>query len=102
MGTELKELNNLKQQFRIWAITAQYNIVRQQSKNKLLVKNLKKRKKIGDEVRKRLSVQMMNIGRLTKKSKDDSRKIVSIEKSKRILADNVKAAGEELAEANAC
>ena len=66
------------------------------------MKNLKKRKKIGDEVRKRLSVQMMNIGRLTKKSKDDSRKIVSIEKSKRILADNVKATGEELAEANAC
>ena len=94
MGTELKELNNLKQQFRIRAITAQYNIVRQQSKNKLLVKNLKKRKKIGDEVRKRLSVQMMNIGRLTKKSKDDSSKIVSIEKSKWVLADNVKATGE--------
>ena len=56
---------------------------------------------IGDEVRKRLSVQMMMIGRLTKTIKDDSKKIVSIEKSKNILADNVKATGEELAEANA-
>ena len=45
---------------------------------------------------------MMTIGQLTKKIKDDSRKIVSIEKSKQILADNLKAMGEELAEANAC
>ena len=62
---------------------------------------MNKGKKIGDEVRKRLSVQMMMIGRLTKTIKDDSKKIVSIEKSKNILADNVKATGEELAEANA-
>ena len=65
MGTELKEVNNFKQKFRIRARTAQYNLGHDQSKNKLLVKNLKKGKKIGDEVRKRLSVQMMTIGRLT-------------------------------------
>ena len=45
---------------------------------------------------------MMTIGRQNKKGKDDSRKIVSIEKSKLILAENVKATGEELAEENAC
>ena len=59
MGTELKKVNDFKQQFRIRARTAQYNLGNQKSKNKLLVKNLKKGKKICDEVRKRLSVQMM-------------------------------------------
>ena len=56
MGTELKKVNDFKQQFRIRARKAQYNLGRQQSKNKLLVGNLKKGNKIGDEVRNRLSV----------------------------------------------
>ena len=45
MGTELKEVNDFKQQFLIRARTAQYNLGHQQSKKKLLVKNLRKGRK---------------------------------------------------------